>query len=86
MIIKVISYVPAMILGWIAVLAAVMLLSPTAPAALVIGPISIPENAAFVADPWVGITLQSDEVGFVKQLYQNGAWLVLPAGLLGCGG
>lgn len=29
----------------------------------------------------VGLTLQSDQPGFVAGLYHSGAWLVLPAGL-----
>ncbi len=72
--------------AWLALLALVMLITEQAPTALVIGPAHIPDHAAITADPWIGLSLQSDKPGFVKELYANGAWLVLPAGLLGCAG
>lgn len=77
---------PILAIAWLGLLAGVMVVTEQAPVALVIGPVVIPADAAIVADPWIGVSLQSDAPGFVADLYRSGAWLVLPAGLLGCAG
>lgn len=77
---------PVLAAAWIGLLALVMFLTESAPTALVIGPAEIPAHAKIVANPSIGLSLQSDQPGFVQELYANGAWLVLPAGLLGCAG
>ena len=79
---------PAVLLGWIAVMALVMRFSDAAPAAVVVMPskhfMSDLPDAAVLARGRFTITLISDASGFAKKLYNAGAWLVLPAGLTGC--
>ncbi len=76
--------------GWIAVLAGVAMLSDRAPAALVMFPSEgffarLPADAAIVSATSMSVTLAANTPDFVRTLYQSGAWLVLPAGLSGCG-
>ncbi len=80
--------VPALFLGWIAVMALVMRFSDAAPAAVVILPgehflQNLPE-AAILSRSQLTITLKDEAPGFAARLYDAGAWLVLPAGLTGC--
>ncbi|SIS53280.1 hypothetical protein SAMN05421759_101253 [Roseivivax lentus] len=80
-----------LVAAWIGVLAGVMAVSDAAPAALVPLPsdaflAALPDHVA-ISDRFAhAIVLVSPEPGFVATLYAAGAWLVLPAGLAGCGG
>lgn len=74
--------------GWIAIMALVMRFSDAAPAAVVILPgetflANLPDAAILAESRW-SVTLKSEADGFVEALYSGGAWLVLPAGLVGC--
>ncbi len=80
---------PALLCGWIAVLAGVGLMSDDAPARLVLFPsqdliANLPDEVSLVkSSPWA-LTLASSEPDFAQLLYSKGAMLVLPAGLAGC--
>lgn len=79
----------AVIAGWIVVLAGVMLVSDVAPAALVMFPDaaflqSLPDGVAALSQNAISVTLISESTGFGGTLYRLGAFVVLPAGLLGC--
>ncbi len=89
MITKVILSGLAVFAGWIAVLTGVMVLSDEAPAALVLFPSSafietLPAGVSITAETAISVTLSSEVPGFARSLYNAGAPLVLPAGLLGC--
>ena len=89
MIIRVAFSATALIAGWVAVLAGVMALSDAAPAALVMFPDAaffdaLPDGIAITSQNAISVTLTGDAAGFAPLLYGSGAWLVLPAGLLGC--
>ena len=80
--------VAALLAGWLAVLAAVMLLSDAAPAALVFGPsadfvAALPADVAILSRGpfWITLVAEGD---LAARLYAAGAWLVLPSGLSGC--
>lgn len=88
MIRRVLIALPLVALGWIGVMAGVMLVSDAAPAAVVILPgedllAGVPE-ASILARGRFTITLASAQPGFGRALYRSGALLVLPAGLAGC--
>ena len=81
--------IPLVLMGWIGVLTMVAFISNRAPAYVVLFPSqilleNIPESSSILATSIASVTLSSDETGFVRALYQSGAWLVLPAGLPGC--
>jgi hypothetical protein len=66
-----------------------MFLSDAAPAALVMFPDvaflnDLPGGVAILSQNVVSVTLVSEMSGFGRALYQAGAFVVLPAGLLGC--
>ncbi len=89
MITKVAMSCALVVIGWIAVLAGVMVVSDVAPAALVLFPSeafieTLPAGVSITAETAVSVTLSSDVPGFARSLYAAGAPLVLPAGLLGC--
>ena len=89
MIIKVLLSCCAVVAGWIAVLALVMVLSDDAPAAVVMFPdaaflAALPRDVAITGQNAISVTLSSEAAGFARALYAAGAPLVLPAGLLGC--
>ena len=89
MIIKVVVSCIADVTGWIAVLAAVMVLSDDAPAAVVLFPDAsfleaLPKGIAITGRTAFSVTLSSEAPHFARALYAAGALLVLPAGLLGC--
>lgn len=89
MITKVLLSCFAVVLGWGAVLAGVMLVSDASPAALVMFPTdtflaALPESVAITGQTVFSVTLISETPGFAAALYDAGAPLVLPAGLLGC--
>lgn len=91
MITKVGSGIAALLLGWLGVLAVTMALSGAASAALVLFPSeaflsALPDHVA-ISDRFAhAITLVSTQPGYVASLYESGARLVLPAGLVGCSG
>jgi len=79
----------AVVLGWVAVLAGVMVLSDAAPAALVILPdasfmAALPKGVAITGHTAMSVTLTSEAPGMARMLYGAGAFVVLPAGLPGC--
>lgn len=79
---------PAVAAGWIGLMAAVMLVSDAAPAAVVVLPgpdflARMPEGAV-VSRTALTLTVRSDAPGLGPALYRAGALLVLPAGLTGC--
>ena len=76
-------------LGWVTVLAAVMLLSDAAPGAIALLPPDdfgdrLPDGAAIVGGGSGWVAIRSDMPGLGMSLYRAGALLVLPAGLPGC--
>ena len=89
MITKIILTGFAVVIGWIVVLAGVMFMSDAAPAALVMFPDAtflndLPDGVAILSQNAVSVTLTSEMTGFGVALYHAGAFVVLPAGLLGC--
>lgn len=86
---RVLLTIPLIFLGWLAVIALVMRFSDAAPGAVVLLPsdallANLPADAAILTANSFSITLTSDTPEFARRLYQSGAYLVLPAGLLGC--
>ncbi|MBO9395838.1 hypothetical protein J7400_04035 [Shimia sp. R9_2] len=78
-----------LLFGWLGILGAVTLLTDDAPAALVVFPSQdflerMPKDVAILSASPFSVTLASENAGLAIQLYQKGAWLVLPAGLQGC--
>lgn len=72
--------------GWIGLLATTLRLAGagSAPAVLVLGlPGALPDGAALLARAGPLLTV-TGEAGLVRALYAAGAWIVLPAGLVGC--
>ncbi|MCG6885525.1 MAG: hypothetical protein LJE62_17390 [Silicimonas sp.] len=74
--------------GWIAVMALVMRFSDAAPAAVVPWPTQqflhdLPPQAAILDVSGLAVTF-ANRPGLAQDLYAAGAWLVLPAGLMGC--
>ena len=79
---------PAMLAGWLAVLALALWLGAPAPAALVLLPPegfldALPAGVAVTGRNALGVTLRGGE-DLPAALYAAGAPLVLPAGLAGC--
>ena len=79
----------AVVIGWFAVLAGVMVVTDAAPAALVMFPgtallNNLPDGVAILSQNAVSVILISEMDGFGAALYRSGAFVVLPAGLLGC--
>ena len=77
--------------AWIAVLALVLRFTGDAPAALVVFPSdaflqNLPSGIAILDASSFTVSLIGITPNFVADLYASGAWLVLPAGLTGCGG
>ncbi|MCR8724957.1 hypothetical protein [Frigidibacter sp. ROC022] len=79
---------PLVLLGWIGVMAGVMLVSDAAPGAVVLFPsphlLERMPDAAVLGRGRFWIALQSPQEDFGRALYGAGALLVLPAGLTGC--
>lgn len=89
MIIRSLCMAPIIFVGWIGVLAATMVLSDDAPAALVFFPSGeflarVPDGTSLISHGPVSLTVAGDTENFGWELYQSGALLVLPAGLSGC--
>ena len=89
MIIRSLIGLGVLIAGWLGVLASVMLLSGSAPAALV--PMAtpgfveaLPSTLSIAETTTLGTILVSEDADLVAQLYRAGALIVLPAGLAGC--
>jgi len=79
---------PLVLTAWIALMALVMRFSDVAPAAVILFPSealmsSLPEGAAILELNGAALTL-ANQPELAKNLYDAGAWLVLPAGLTGC--
>ncbi|MDX1786166.1 MAG: hypothetical protein R3210_08550 [Roseovarius sp.] len=75
--------------GWLAVLAAVMVLSGAAPGAIVFFPAGdfaqrLPKDVAIVEAGTTWIAVRGAQPGLGRELYRAGGRLVLPAGLPGC--
>jgi len=75
--------------GWLATLAAVMLLTDAAPGAVVLWPgddflENLPPDMAVAGGGPGWIAIRSDAPGLGRALYRAGGALVLPAGLPGC--
>ena len=80
---------PFVLMGWIGVLTVVAFVNDGAPAYVVLFPSqifleNIPESTSILSTSISSVTLTSDEAGFARSLYRNGAWLVLPSGLPSC--
>ena len=77
--------------AWVAVLAMVLRVTGDAPAALIMFPSNtflqnLPSGVAILDASSFSVSLIGITPSFVADLYASGAWLVLPAGLAGCGG
>jgi hypothetical protein len=80
---------PIVFLGWVAVMAGVMLVSDAAPAAVAILTADdfiarLPEDEVILSRGRFHVTIQSEAHAVGRRLYLAGARLVLPAGLTGC--
>lgn len=89
MIIRSLLTLIAVAIGWVGVLAGVMYATGDAPAALVLMPSeafmqNLPDGVSIVGQNNYSVTLNSDSADLAKMLYAAGAFVVLPAGLLGC--
>ncbi len=74
--------------GWIAVMGLVMRFSDAAPAAVVPMPSkaflrNLPPQAAILDINGLAVTF-ANRPDLAAELYEAGAWIVLPAGLTGC--
>lgn len=79
----------AVFIGWVATLAAVVILSDAAPGAIVFFPsqafvANLPDGMAVVGGGAGWVAIRSDVPGLGQALYRAGGRLVLPAGLPGC--
>ena len=80
--------VPIVLIAWIAIMAAVMRFSDAAPAAVVPFPnksllAALPGDSGILGLHRFALTV-ANRPGMARDLYDKGAWLVLPAGLTGC--
>ncbi len=80
---------PILFIGWIATLAVVMRAGGEAPAAFVPFPpasliANLPADVAVTGRSPISLTLSGDATDLTVQIYDAGAWLVLPAGLEAC--
>ena len=80
--------VPVVLVVWIGLMGIVMRLSDAAPGAVILFPNAgllenLPQNAPILGMNQVALTL-ANRTGLARDLYEAGAWLVLPAGLTGC--
>ncbi|MFZ5962041.1 hypothetical protein ACOXXX_03740 [Thalassococcus sp. BH17M4-6] len=83
------GYLALVVVGWLTVLATVMLLSDAAPGAVALLPARdfvqrLPDGAAVVGGGAYWVAIRSDLPDLGAALYGAGARLVLPAGLPGC--
>lgn len=90
MIIKSFAFlIPCLIAVWIGILSLVAVSTDEAPAYVVLFPThdfmkALPNGTSILAASGYSVTLVSEESGFARSLYQQGATIVLPAGLQGC--
>lgn len=85
---RILLALPLVFVGWIAVMAIVLRFSDAAPAAVVLWPTSgflknLPQRAAIIDVNGLAVTF-ANRPDLARELYEAGAWLVLPAGLTGC--
>ena len=85
---RIVLALPIVLIAWIAIMAGVMRFSDTAPAAVVPFPrqellAALPEDAGILGLNRFALTV-ANRAGMARELYDQGAWLVLPAGLTGC--
>lgn len=85
---RVVLAIPIVLMAWIAIMTGVMRFSDTAPAAVVPFPgkallAALPDDTGILGLIRFGLTV-ANRPGMARDLYANGAWLVLPAGLTGC--
>ena len=76
------------LIGWVSINVFTMVISPSAPAALILFPSqafiqSLPHDARILDHSRHSITLEISDSSY-GSLYENGARLVFPAGLTGC--
>lgn len=82
---------PAVVLVWMGLTALVYVLFEPGETVMVLGPqhktlSAVADSDARVLSTGEGfIVARSDRPGYVRQLYKNGAWLVLPATEMMCG-
>lgn len=86
---RLILALPFLFVGWIATLAIVLRLGGEAPGVFVPFPpeglvAALPDGISITGSSPISVTLQGGGAGFVHQVYEAGAWLVLPAGLEAC--
>ena len=79
----------AIVFGWFGTMATVMVVSEIAPASIAIVSdatvlASFPRNINLMRSRKHALILTSNKPGYVRQLYQSGVWLVLPALRNGC--
>lgn len=80
--------IPFVLIAWIAIMAVVMRFSDAAPAAVVIFPTAallaaLPGDTGVLGLNRLALTV-ANRPDTTRNLYDAGAWLVLPAGLTGC--
>ena len=80
--------VPVVLVAWFAIMVGVMRFSDATPAAVVLFPratllAGLPNDAGILGLNRFALTV-ANRPGMARELYDNGAWLVLPAGLTGC--
>lgn len=85
---RILLTLPIVVIGWLAIMAAVMRFSDAAPAAVVPFPsemfmAGLPRDASILDLTGVAVTF-ANRPDLAKTLYQAGAWVVFPAGLTGC--
>ncbi len=83
----------ALVAWFIAVLAGTVVLEPTVDVIVLasgrdhaLAVVAAAGPARLVDLPQVGVRVRGDHAGFVRDLYRQGAWLVLPARVGGCTG
>ena len=84
-----IASVVLVFLGWMSLFVGVMYFDDAAPGALALFPNEefmsrLPSNTGILDIGSFWIILRSDDADLGKKLYEAGALIVLPAGLLGC--
>ncbi len=79
---------PVVLIAWLAIMVGVMRFSDAAPAAVVLFPrqsllATLPDDTGILGLNRLALTV-ANRPGMARDLYESGAWLVLPAGLTGC--
>ena len=81
--------IPLLLAGWLGTLSIVAIATDEAPSYVVLLPSqdlwrNLPQEVAIVSATSFSVTLASEKSGFARELYRQGARIVLPAGLPGC--